>query len=146
MLALYSGLSGMDLSREVERTLNGKPASNGINSLIEHLVTEDKSLERLRDIARFGGQVGRACFMVGSPVQVADEMESWMEETGVDGFNLQRAGEPQHLIDVVDLIVPELQNRGVYKTAYQPGSFRQKLFGAGDGIHMSHPAAKAKRA
>ena len=146
MLALYSGLSGMDLSKEVERSLNGRPSNNGITSLVEHLLKEDKSLERLRDIAQFGGQVGRACFMVGSPVEVADEMEAWMAETGIDGFNLQRAGEPQHLIDFVDLVVPELQNRGVYKQAYSQGSFRQKLFGAGDGVHPSHPAAKARRA
>ena len=145
MLALYSGLSGIDLSKEIERSLNGRPSNNGITSLVEHLLKEDESLERLRNITQFGGQVGRACFIVGSPVQVADEMESWMAEAGVDGFNLQRAGEPQHLIDFVDLVVPELQNRGVYKQAYGEGSFRQKLFGEGDGVHATHPAARARR-
>ena len=145
MLALYSGMSGIDLSKEIEQTAGGKPVSNGINSLMEHMLKEGKSLERLRNIAQFGGQVGRSCFLVGSPVQVADEMESWMAEAGVDGFNLQRAGEPQHLADFVDLVVPELQNRGIYKQAYRPGSFRQKLFGGGDAIHASHPAAQYKR-
>ena len=65
-----------------------------------------------------------------------------MEEAEIDGFNIQRSGEPQHLIDFVDLVVPELQNRGVYKTAYREGSFRHKLFGAGDRIHAGHPATR----
>ena len=46
--------------------------------------------------------------------------------------------------EFIDLVVPELQNRGVYKTAYRDGSFRQKLFGDGDRIHGGHPAARYK--
>jgi hypothetical protein len=67
-----------------------------------------------------------------------------MEEAEIDGFNIQRSGEPQHLIDFVDLVVPELQDRGVYKTAYRDGSFRHKLFGNGGHIEGGHPAARFK--
>ena len=42
---------------------------------------------------------------------------------------------------VIDLVVPVLQERGVYKTAYAPGTYRQKLFGAGDRLPEGHPAA-----
>ena len=80
-----------------------------------------------------------------SPVGTTELIAKVLAEAGVDGFNLQRAGEPQHLADFVDLVVPELQNRGIYKQAYRPGSFRQKLFGGGDAIHASHPAAQYKR-
>ena len=140
MLALYSGLTGMDLSKEiVERTGN-----NGINTMVEYLLKEEKSLARLREITTFGPQVGRECFIVGSPDHVADELQSWMVEADIDGFNLHRSGEPQHLIDFADLIVPELQNRGVYKHAYKNGTFREKLFGAGDRIHSGHPATHYK--
>ncbi len=52
----------------------------------------------------------------------------------LDGFNLQRSGEPDDLTDFVDLVVPELQNRGVYKPAYRDGTFRQKLFAKGDRL------------
>ena len=51
----------------------------------------------------------------------------------------------RHFAGLVDLVVPELQNRGLHKQAYRPGSFRQKLFGGGDAIHASHPAAQHKR-
>ncbi len=144
MLALYSGLSGIDLSKEIERAADGRPVNNGITSLVEHLLKEDRSLDRLRDITNFSRQAGRECFIVGSPTQVADELESWMAEAEIDGFNLQRSGEPQHLVDVIDLVVPHLQDRGVYKTEYSAGSFRQKLFGEGDRIPSGHPASTFK--
>ena len=141
MLALYSGFSGMDLSKE----LGPRVGNNGMQGVVEYLMKEDKSLDRLRNIVTFGPQVGRECFLVGSPVEVADHMQSWMEEADIDGFNLHRSGEPRHLIDFADLIVPELQNRGVYKTAYRDGTFREKLFGAGDRVHAGHPAAGYRR-
>jgi hypothetical protein len=44
--------------------------------------------------------------------------------------------------DFVDLVVPELQDRGVYKTAYAEGSLRRKLFDAGDRLPARHAAAQ----
>jgi alkanesulfonate monooxygenase len=69
-------------------------------------------------------------------------MESWVAEAEIDGFNLQRSGEPQHIADFVELVVPELQNRGVYKPAYREGTFRQKLFAKGDRLPSGHPGAR----
>lgn len=144
MLALRSGLSGIDLSKDLAPFVEGRQKATGIGTITEYLLKEEKSLERLKDYARFGPQAGRECFVVGSPSQVADQLVSWMEEAEIDGFNIQRSGEPQHLSDFADLVVPELQNRGVYKAAYRDGSFRQKLFDAGDRIHGGHPAARYK--
>ena len=137
-------MSGIDLSKDLTPFVEGRQKARGIGTVTEYLLNEEKSLERLKDYARFGPQAGRECFVVGSPSQVADTLVSWMEEADIDGFNLQRSGEPQHLTRFIDLVVPELQNRGVYKTAYRDGTFRQKLFGAGDRIHSDHPAAHYK--
>ena len=142
MLAVRSGLSGVDLSRDLSGYADGRETARGIGTITEFLLEQDKSLERLRDYARFGPQAGRECFLVGTPSQVADQLVRWMDEADIDGFNLQRAGEPRHLIDFVDLVVPELQNRGVYKTAYRPGGFRAKLFGDGDRLGADHPASR----
>ena len=141
MLALFSGFSGMDLSKDFP----ARTGNNGMEGVVERLAAEEKTLERLNRIVAFGPQAGRECFLVGGPQKIADELQSWMEEADIDGFNLHRAGEPQHLIDFADLVVPELQNRGVYKSEYAPGTFRQKLFGAGDKIDASHPAASYRR-
>jgi len=51
------------------------------------------------------------------------------EDAGVDGFNLSRTVAPECFADFGKLVVPELQSRGAFKTAYRAGSLRQKLFG-----------------
>ena len=84
---------------------------------------------------------GRQKPMVGSPARIADEMTRWMTEADVDGFNLSRTVMPECLEDFIDLVIPELQDRGLYKTSYRPGTYRHKLFGAGDRLPASHPAA-----
>jgi hypothetical protein len=46
----------------------------------------------------------------------------------VDGFNFAPFISPGGLEDFIDLVIPELQKRGIYKTDYEPGTFREKLF------------------
>jgi FMN-dependent oxidoreductase (nitrilotriacetate monooxygenase family) len=67
--------------------------------------------------------------LVGTASQVADQIEKYVAETDVDGFNLTRTVTPETFRDFVDLVVPELQSRGLYKEAYEEGTLRQKLFG-----------------
>ena len=80
--------------------------------------------------------------IVGDPGQVADALEAWMSEADVDGFNLSRTVMPECLEAFIDLVVPVLQERGLYKTEYAPGTFREKLFGAGPLLPTTHPAAR----
>jgi len=79
--------------------------------------------------------------IVGSAARVADELAAWVEEADVDGFILSRTVTPECFADFIDLVVPELQRRGAYKEAYTPGTLRAKLFGAGDRLPSTHPAA-----
>ncbi|WP_050478452.1 LLM class flavin-dependent oxidoreductase [Herbaspirillum rhizosphaerae] len=67
--------------------------------------------------------------LVGSAEQVADALMGWSEEAGVDGFNLSRTVVPECFDDIIELVVPILQERGAYKTAYKQGPLREKLFG-----------------
>ena len=68
--------------------------------------------------------------IVGTPSQVADEIQKLIAETDLDGFNLTRTVAPETFVDFIDLVIPELQERGLYKTTYEDGTLRQKLFGA----------------
>ena len=68
-----------------------------------------------------------------------------MEEADIDGFNLSRTVVPECLEQVVDLLVPALQERGRYKRGYAPGTYREKLFGAGPRLAPPHPAAAVAR-
>ncbi|MGK6311660.1 LLM class flavin-dependent oxidoreductase [Neorhizobium sp. DT-125] len=68
--------------------------------------------------------------MVGSAEQIADNLVAWMNEAGVDGFNLSRTVVPECFDDIIELVIPILQERGLYKTGYRDGTFREKLFGS----------------
>ncbi|CAG9185323.1 LLM class flavin-dependent oxidoreductase [Cupriavidus pampae] len=78
---------------------------------------------------------------VGSADRLADMLVGWSEETGVDGFNLSRTVVPECFDEVVELLVPRLQDRGVYKTAYRDGTYRDKLFGHAR-LPATHTAAQ----
>jgi alkanesulfonate monooxygenase len=52
---------------------------------------------------------------------------------------------PETFADVVDYVVPELQRRGLFKTDYAPGTYREKLFQRGPRLEDSHPAARLRR-
>jgi len=82
----------------------------------------------------------------GDASQVADQLQGWVAETGIDGFNLTRTVVPECHEAFVDLVVPELQHRGVYKTAYDEGTLRHKLHGDGDRLPTRHAAAAFRRA
>jgi alkanesulfonate monooxygenase len=92
----------------------------------------------LRELAERGGIGSGSALIVGSPSQVADELEAWVDETGIDGFNLASAVMPKTFTDFVELVVPELQRRGRMKRAYAPGTLRDKLFGRAR-LSGSHP-------
>jgi hypothetical protein len=49
---------------------------------------------------------------------------------------------PESINDFVDMVVPELQQRGIYKTEYRAGSLREKLFGGSARLQEPHPGAK----
>lgn len=69
--------------------------------------------------------------IVGSAETVAGTLIAYARESGADGFNLSRTVFPECLADVVELLIPALQERGAYKTGYAPGTYREKLFGPG---------------
>lgn len=83
--------------------------------------------------------------VVGSAARVAEALIAYAEATGCDGFNLSRTVVPECWEDVVGLLIPELQARGAFKTAYAPGTLREKLFGGGARLAPPHPAAGFRR-
>lgn len=83
--------------------------------------------------------------IVGDANQVADELERWIDVGEIDGFNLTRIVVPETWEDFAEQIVPELQNRGRYRTSYEEGTLRDKIFGRGDLLPANHPAAQWRR-
>ena len=138
-LAHFSASTGIDYARhDLDEPIDyGK--TNAIESATRTAEQQGWTRRKLLELFELGG---RYPAIVGDASQVADELQSWIEETGVDGFNLSRTVVPESYEDFVDLVVPELQNRGIYKTAYAEGSLRHKLFDAGDRLPARHAAAQ----
>lgn len=113
-------------------------------SALESFTTADLNRKwTVREIAAHTAIGGRSPLVVGSAAEAAEHLIDWVDETGVDGFNLAYAVTPGTFNNMVDLVVPELQTRERYKRDYAPGTFREKLYGQGRSrLPATHPAAR----
>lgn len=141
-LALMSGWTGVDLSKAPLDAPFTHRETEAIQSAIDAMTSADPDrVWTVREIAQWTAIGGLSPVSVGDPEEIADALQSWAAETGVDGFNLSYAAMDQGFRDFVDLVVPVLQTRGVYQRDYAPGTFRDKLFGRGPRLGGGHPAA-----
>lgn len=144
-LALLSGWMGTDFSRfDLDDPVAGIE-SNAIQSAVaafQKSAGEEGKEWTVRELAEFGGIGGLGPVIVGSGESVADQLEDWVDSTGVDGFNLAYAVTPGTFRDVIDHVVPVLQRRGEYPTSYLPGTLREKLFARRDA---GSPAGSSPR-
>jgi FMN-dependent oxidoreductase (nitrilotriacetate monooxygenase family) len=142
-LALMSGWIGLDFgAMDPDQILRFADKADAQTSALEAFTTADPDREwTVREIARHAAIGGRGPVVIGSGEEVAEELRGWVEETDIDGFNLAYALTPGTFVDIADLVVPELQARGLFKHGYAPGTFREKLFGRGARLPASHPAA-----
>jgi alkanesulfonate monooxygenase SsuD/methylene tetrahydromethanopterin reductase-like flavin-dependent oxidoreductase (luciferase family) len=131
-LALLSGWTGVDFSQfPLDATIEYIDSDAGRSALASFSAADPNRKWSVREAAEFIGLGGRGPVLVGDPQQVAEQLEMWQDETGIDGFNLAYAIAHESMRDVVDLIVPELQRRGRYRTEYTAGTLREKIFQPG---------------
>lgn len=65
--------------------------------------------------------------VIGTPADVADTMQAWFEQGAADGFIIQPPYLPGSAEDFVDMVVPELQRRGLFRKAYESHTLRGNL-------------------
>ena len=65
--------------------------------------------------------------VIGTPQHVADVMEHWFLNGAADGFNVMPAWLPGSLTDFVDMVIPELQRRGLFRSEYEAATLRDNL-------------------
>ncbi len=143
-LAHFSSSTGIDLSRYGMDEPIRHEKNDAMNSAVEAITRLSAEPWTLRRIIGQMGLGSRTPPIVGSAEEVADELIDWVEDTDIDGFNLSRIVTPESLEDFVDLVVPILQERGVYKRDYRPGTLREKLSGRAR-LPATHPAAAYRR-
>jgi FMN-dependent oxidoreductase (nitrilotriacetate monooxygenase family) len=79
--------------------------------------------------------------VIGTPQTIADRMQEWFENGAADGFNVMPPVLPESLDDFVELVVPELQRRGLFRTAYEGRTLRENLGLARPVSRYAQPAA-----
>lgn len=94
---------------------------SSVNRIVEAVKAEGLSLRQTA--LRFATPRGH---FVGSPEQVADSLQQWFEARGADGFVLFESL-PGQLEAFVELVVPILQARGLFRTEYEGPTFRENL-------------------
>lgn len=104
------------------------PKVNGIQSQFDEMkrIMKEEKLTVGDLYYRFVG-AGRKDAFVGTPHQIADEMERWIEEGAADGFMLQCPLLPEGLEDFVQYVVPLLQKKGIYRREYEGTTLREHL-------------------
>jgi FMN-dependent oxidoreductase (nitrilotriacetate monooxygenase family) len=126
---LASYLSIKDLSRyPIDGPLPEMPPTQGIQSR-QQLIIDLARRENLsiRETARhFAGARGH-WQLIGTPSQIADEMEARFRGSGADGFNVLPPSFPGGLEDFVTLVIPELERRGLFRSAYEGTTLRENL-------------------
>ena len=122
-IAVGHDVSGFDL----DAPLPPIPDTNQSKSSRERvLALAEREGLTVRQLAqRLGGYAGLA--FVGTAGTIADEMETWLEERGCDGFNVMFPFLPAGLDGFVDKVVPELQRRGIFRREYEGTTLRDHL-------------------
>jgi FMN-dependent oxidoreductase (nitrilotriacetate monooxygenase family) len=119
----------MDLSAfPLDGPVPDVPAGEGNQSRVKLLTDlayrENLTLRELAAIA--AGSRGHRV-LVGTAEDIADDFQHWLEEGGADGFNIMPAVMPEQLSLFVELVIPELRRRGLFREEYEFSTLRENL-------------------
>jgi len=135
-LAWMSGHFGLDFSQmDLDAHVQNLEVP-GIQGLFESIIYAKDPQGRIpvtvKEAALIYAQGMGMPVLVGTPEDIADKMELFMDEGGADGFMLAATYTPGCFEEFVDLVVPELQRRGRYRTRYEGMTLRENLLSGND--------------
>lgn len=137
---LEADLSGVPLDQPFPR--DRLPAApKGSKALFDELTDFVMKGHTVGELIRLFGEKHTGNGITGTPKEVADFMEEWFEARAADGFILMFPTLPSALNDFVELVVPELRRRGLFREEYEGATLRANL-----GLPMpENRYAKARR-
>jgi len=125
----FLGLVGIDISKySPDDPFPEIPTTEGPQSR-QKLIADMARKENLtiRQVyQRIAGARGHLV-IVGTPTSIADQLQEWLEKEAADGFNIMPPLLPSSLEEFVDLVIPELQKRGIFRTEYEGKTLRENL-------------------
>ena len=117
-------LTGVDVNGllpDLQQTQTGQQSRQDLFTKLSH--------EQGYTVKQLYGRVasGRGHFsIVGTPEEVADHIETWFKQGAADGFNIMPGFLEEGAQDFVELVVPVLQQRGLFRTEYQENTLRAR--------------------
>lgn len=130
-IGLLNGLTGgtLDLSgHDLDGPLPIAPPTEGMKSrqtLIRQIADENNFT--IRQLYQWIASARGHFTIVGTPETIVDTLQEWFENEAADGFNILPPWLPTALDDFVDLVIPELQRRGLFRTEYEGKTLRENL-------------------
>ena len=130
-IALIKGLTGGELDltgADLDGPLPPAPPTEGMKSrqaLIRQIADENNFT--IRQLYQWVASARGHFTIVGTPETIVDTLQEWFENEAADGFNILPPWLPTGLDDFVDLVIPELQRRGLFRTAYEGKTLRENL-------------------
>ncbi len=122
-IALGHDASRFDPDSPLPKIPESNASKSGRERIIELARREGLTVRQLAQ--RVGGYSGLA--FVGTPATIADQMEEWLFTEASDGFNIMFPYLPAGLDDFVYRVVPELQQRGLFRREYEGATLRENL-------------------
>ena len=128
-------LSSYDVDGPIPELPENRNIPSRVTLLVDTARREGLSIRQVYQ--RIAG--GRGHYqVVGSYKDVADTMQDWFESGAADGFNVLPPVFPISLREIVDLLIPELQRRGIFRREYEGRTLREKL-------GLPHPISRYAR-
>jgi FMN-dependent oxidoreductase (nitrilotriacetate monooxygenase family) len=91
--------------------------------LVQRVRRQNPTIRELyKDVAGRGG----FC-LIGTAAEIADVMQDWFDNDACDGFNITPTHLPGGCADFVEMVTPELQRRGLFRTEYAGATLRENL-------------------
>jgi alkanesulfonate monooxygenase SsuD/methylene tetrahydromethanopterin reductase-like flavin-dependent oxidoreductase (luciferase family) len=122
-------LAGISLDTPLDQVDVGSKGPSGVGAY-ENLIgkfAKSGSMPTLGEAAILGATTWWSPRLVGSAKQVADHLQGLFESRCCDGFIITQALSPGGIARFVELVVPELQARGIYRERYWGKTFRENL-------------------
>ncbi|NCT91760.1 LLM class flavin-dependent oxidoreductase [Cellulomonas sp. APG4] len=125
-LAHLSGSLGVDLGHHAPDDPVDVLETEAVQSIVAAVrASVGDRQPTIRDLGRLLAGANR---IVGTPEQIADALETW-QDAGIDGVNVINVTRPGTYEEFVEHVTPVLQERGLQKREYEPGTLRHKVFG-----------------
>ncbi|MBR0655502.1 LLM class flavin-dependent oxidoreductase [Plastoroseomonas arctica] len=134
--AALGDLSSFDLDGPVPEPQRAAEVRSSTERMMERARSQNLTIRQL-----YQQVVGGGFYLIGTASDIVDGMQEWFEAEACDGFNVLPPYLPGCCDDFVEFITPELQRRGLFRTAYEGKTLRENL---GLAPHVNrHVAARA---